>query len=391
VIKSYFAADFDYSLNTHFVAIIKKGAYLVDPVRMRVFRIFVLKERRFFTLLVLLFLAAGIFAPYPHMAMWVGFLFAGYSAIANDSIQTIGTFLASNSKRPWWVLWLFIGGIFLITMVYGWYTYHGDVSYNRLAAKGFTEAPQKFEFLQLAAPLVLLLLTRLRMPVSTTFLCLSAYSTSLSGITGVLQKSMFGYGIAFVASFIVWFIFSKAIRKLTTGKAHPSWTLIQWVTSGFLWSVWLMQDGANIAVTLPRSLSVTELIIFLSYIFFGLGILFYLRGDKIQGVVTKKSEIKDVRGATLIDLIYTIILFIFQQMSNVPMSTTWVFLGLLGGREIAMTLASHYKTGRKMKKTLKLVRHDVFNALIGLIISIIVALLVNEQIRREVLDYLSRF
>jgi hypothetical protein len=220
-------------------------------------------------------------------------------------------------------------------------------------------------------------------------LCLSAYSTSWGGITGVLEKSLYGYFIAFAAAFIVWFVFSKSIRKLTTGKAKAWWTPVQWITSGCLWSVWLMQDGANIAVTLPRSLSVTDMIIFLSYIFFGLGILFYLRGDKIQGVVTKKSEVRDVRGATLIDFTYAIILFIFQQTSNVPMSTTWVFLGLLGGREIAMTIASHYKTGRKMKKTLRLVRHDVLNALVGLIISIAVALVVNRDVRQEVMQYLA--
>ena len=40
------------------------------------------------------------------------FLFAAYAAIANDSIQTIGTFIASNQDKKWWVLWIFIGGIF---------------------------------------------------------------------------------------------------------------------------------------------------------------------------------------------------------------------------------------------------------------------------------------
>ena len=34
--------------------------------------------------------------PYPQIAMWVGFLFAAYAAVANDSIQTLGTFIASN-------------------------------------------------------------------------------------------------------------------------------------------------------------------------------------------------------------------------------------------------------------------------------------------------------
>ena len=70
------------------------------------------QERIFIGLIGAFFLIAGITFPYAEIAMWVGFAFAGYSAIANDSIQTIGTFLASNHDKKWWVLWVFIGGIF---------------------------------------------------------------------------------------------------------------------------------------------------------------------------------------------------------------------------------------------------------------------------------------
>jgi len=37
----------------------------------------------------------------------IGFLFAAYAIVANDVIQTLGTFLASNAKRPWLILWAF--------------------------------------------------------------------------------------------------------------------------------------------------------------------------------------------------------------------------------------------------------------------------------------------
>ncbi len=33
--------------------------------------------------------------------MWTGFLLAAYSVIANDSIQTLGTWIASNKKVNW--------------------------------------------------------------------------------------------------------------------------------------------------------------------------------------------------------------------------------------------------------------------------------------------------
>ena len=49
------------------------------------------------------FMLAMFATPYPQIAMWVGFLFAAYAAVANDSIQTLGTFIASNQDKKWWV------------------------------------------------------------------------------------------------------------------------------------------------------------------------------------------------------------------------------------------------------------------------------------------------
>jgi len=103
--------------------------------------------------------------------MWIGFGIAGYSAIADDSIQTIGTFLSSNKHRSWWILWLYIGTIMIVVLFGGWL--QGDVAHGRLDS---IPAPENFLFLQLAAPIILLIMTRLAMPVSTTFLLLSTFS-----------------------------------------------------------------------------------------------------------------------------------------------------------------------------------------------------------------------
>ena len=65
-------------------------------------------ERSFLGFICASFLLAMFVTPYPQYAMWAGFLFAAYAAIANDSIQTIGTFIASNQDKKWWVLWIFI-------------------------------------------------------------------------------------------------------------------------------------------------------------------------------------------------------------------------------------------------------------------------------------------
>lgn len=345
------------------------------------------KERTFLIFIGLSFFIVGVVFQNPMLAMWVGFMFAGYSAIANDSIQTIGTFLASNSKRPWWVLWLFIGGIFLATVTYSWITFDGDVSYQRLTSKGFSEAPTSFSFLQVAAPVFLLIITRLRMPVSTTFMLLSCFSTDLDGIQDMLAKSMGGYFVAFATAIIVWSMLSRMMRQWFVGEAKWYWTVFQWISTGALWSVWLMQDAANIAVYLPRALNPSEFAGFASFIFLGLGILFYLKGDRIQQIVTEKSFITDTRPATIIDMVYAFILYYFKTVSVVPMSTTWVFIGLLAGRELAMSLTDQDGHGKPFRKTFLLILRDISYAGIGLIVSIALAMSINPLIRAEIFGY----
>lgn len=347
------------------------------------------KERIFLIIIGICFFAAGYWHPFPEYAMWIGFMLAAYSAIANDSIQTIGTFLASNHDRAWYQLWFFIGGIFLATVTYSWFTYSGDVSYQRLATPALAEAPTQFSFLQIAAPIFLLIITRLRMPVSTTFLILSCFSADLNGIFDMLTKSMGGYITAFVAGITVWTLISRWISKNFTGTAKPYWRVLQWITSGTLWSVWVMQDIANVAVYLPRSLSSGQFLGFAAFIFAGLGVLFYLRGDKIQQIVTEKSHVTDVRAATIIDFIYAILLFFFKELSNVPMSTTWVFIGLLAGRELAMSFMDQQGHGKPYKRTFRLIKRDVLYAAIGLAVSIILAISINPDINREVMELIG--
>jgi len=370
---------------------------IIGEKRYKMLNLFFIQERTFFRLIALFLVIAAVTYPYPKIAMWVGFSFAAYSAIANDSIQSIGTFIASNSDRKWWLLWLYIGGIFVATVFYSWYFYDGDVTHQRLMAKNtegelkFPEA-ENFRFLQLAAPIVLLLLTRMRMPVSTTFMLLSVFSASSSGIISVGQKSLIGYALAFVVAMVVWFGLNKGVKYLLKGEMHPMWRVAQWLISGWLWSMWVMHDAANIAIYLKRSISLGEFIAFSSVIFFGLGILFYLRGDKIQKVVTEKSEVSDVRSASIIDFAYLIVLFVFKEMSNVPMSTTWVFIGLLGGRELAMRLANRketHKKGMTLKTTLLMILRDFSFALIGLLVSIILAIAINELLQQEIIDFFN--
>ncbi len=350
-------------------------------------------ERRFIILSSLLFLIAGIIYPYTSVAMWFGFLLAAYSAVSNDSIQTIGTFIASNANRKWYVLWLYIGGIFLLTVTVGWIINDGDVSSGRLQS---TDAngelafphPDNFAFLQIAAPIFLLILTRLRMPVSTTFLLLSSFAVSPGAVGSVITKSLNAYLLAFGLGLVVWLLITRLTQRRFKGEPSLGWVVAQWITSGTLWSVWIMQDAANIAIYLPRRLDITQFIGFSSVVFLGLGLIFFMKGDKIQQIVNEKSEVRDNRSATIIDFVYALILVYKLFISVIPMSTTWVFIGLLGGRELGIRIREKTRSGnrkQRIRRALGMAGKDLGLATIGLIISVVIATSVNPEFRDQLL------
>lgn len=347
------------------------------------------KEKNFLYFIAFSLLLAGIAYPYPALAMWIGFAYAGYSAIANDSIQTIGTFIVSNEDKKWYWQWLFMGLIFLATVFYSWYAFDGDVTFQRLASKGFDKTPTSFVFLQLASPIVLLLLTRFRIPVSTTFMLLSVFTVDSSSIFSMVNKSLMGYVAAFGVALVIYLLLTKTIKRFIKGEAHSFWIWAQWIISGFLWHTWLAQDLANVAVYLPRKLDAVEFSVFAGFIFLGLGFMFYKRGEKIQHIINEKSEVRDVRSATIIDLVYAVILYYFKEVNNIPMSTTWVFVGLLAGRELGMRIQSQDK-GEKFAKTFRLIGKDILSVAIGLIISIILAVAINPVIQDEIVNFLFK-
>jgi hypothetical protein len=255
------------------------------------------------------------------------------------------------------------------------------VSYERLISKGFEETPTEFQYLQVVAPVFLLILTRLRMPVSTTFLLLNCFVTKGKTLVAMVIKSMQGYALAFGLSVLLWGALGPYMkRKFEESPQRQVHRFQQWATTAFLWSVWLQQDLANIAVFLPRSLSGLELFGFLSFITFGLAVLLIQGGEKIQRVVDEKSNVDDTRPATVINALYAIILLVFKLQSRIPMSTTWVFIGLLTGRELSLTARGAGTNGRTFKQGLMLGARDLAFVVIGFLISLVLAININPVI-----------
>ena len=304
--------------------------------------------------------------------MFVGFLFAAYSVIANDSVQTLGTWIASNNERfNWKVMWGAASAILLYTLWYGWYTNGGDISYGRLNKIPF----QDIQWYHAAAPGLLLILTRLGVPVSTSFLVLSAFASTFV-LEKMLMKSMMGYAVAAVAAYAIWIGVTKILDEAKPVKEEHKryWRIGQWITTGFLWFTWLSHDMANIAVFLPRQIP-ADLMVGISFVFIaGLWWMFREGGGKIQQIVLEKHNTRYVRSATIIDGVYWLILFFFKELNDIPMSTTWVFVGLLCGRELAMATM----TGKeKFKVVFPLIGKDFLKMMVGLAASVGVVLSIH--------------
>ena len=310
------------------------------------------------------------------LTLWafLGFIFAAYAVIANDSVQTLGTWIASNNERfNWKIMWAAASAVLLWALWYGYYMY-GDISYGRLNRIPFVEV----QWYHAMAPLVLLLLTRVGVPVSTSFLVLSAFASTFV-LEKMLIKSMMGYVVAATAAYAIWYVVSRWLDETKPVKEEHKayWRVGQWVTTGFLWWTWLSHDMANIAVFLPRTLT-PDLMIMISIIFVG-GLWFMFRegGGKIQKIVLEKHNTRYVRSATIIDAVYWIILFFFKELNDIPMSTTWVFVGMLAGREFAI---ASFMGKKKTRSVFPLVGRDFGKMMIGLSASLAIVLMIHYVI-----------
>jgi len=309
--------------------------------------------------------------------MWLGFLLAAYSVIANDSVQTLGTWMASNRSVSKLYMWGAASSVLVLTLFYGWYINSGDISYGRLNKIPFVEV----QWYHALAPALLLLLTRFGIPVSTSFLVLSAFASTFV-LEKMLLKSMAGYAVAAVTAYVLWIIITYVSNKMPVGQIddkgygenHNKWVVAQWVTTGFLWYTWLSHDIANIAVFLPREISLDLLLVICFVFVVALAFMFREGGGKIQNIVIEKNSTRYVRSATLIDAAYFVILYIFKEVNDIPMSTTWVFVGLLAGREFAIASLSG-KT--KFKKVFPLIGMDFLKMMIGLSASVAIVLLIH--------------
>lgn len=383
----------------------------------------------------------------------LSFALAAYAVIGNDAVQTLMTYIHSNSDVPRKYLFAWVATV-LLWVIWYWYLTNGwDISYGRLEAKGY--AIFDVEWYVAIFPLILVFLTRFRgIPVSTSLLMLSIFSTSLL-FEKIVMKSALWYLVAFLASFVMWLIVEYILKQATKRKGEvfsflwmmvkaaiaaavimtaiwyaiipavqgmfpaleiPAfssvqiglyslvaflftlwilyesktddsisrssvfWRIAQTFTTALLFGTWLMHDMVNIAVFLPRWFDL-EVMLLISVLFIlGLAYTFHINGWPVGNIVTKKTSTNEIIAATMIDLVYFVVLLIFKEWSNIPMSTTWVFVWLLAWRQFAIRAINRIdivKWPWRMKVAFKESWKDFSKIMVGLWISVFALIVVR--------------
>lgn len=315
---------------------------------------------------------------------WIGLTLAMFSTMTNDSVQTLGTFITSNSKVPWWKLWLYVSLLFIITITLAWlYNYH-HLDFNRLKTIPYSEG---VKFVTFIPPILLIVLTYYKIPVSSTFLILSVFA-SQKAIGAVLVKTLSGYVIGFVLSYALWMLVIAVLKKQivvdASDKKLKRWKFIQWLSTGILWVAWLTNNTSNVVVYVPRAFSVYGLVIFIILGVIMIGFTFYNRGGPIQEIVSEKNDMTNLRSMSIVNLCFAFVILGLGKISNVPMATTWVFIGILAGRELCLaqlesdgvlTLRERYKKARKF------ILKDLILAGLGIAVSLSFAIINNNYIK----------
>jgi hypothetical protein len=295
---------------------------------------------------------------------WTGFLLATYSVMGNDApAQVLGTLIASHPNKKW-ILWLGSSLLLVVALIYSWLNYGEGIAFDRLERI----EPVPMEWYYLLGPIGLLALTRMGVPVSTSFMMLAMFSSGLV-LEKIITKSMVGYGLALMVAFVIWVGLSRLITILRQGEANMTfWRPLQYLSTGTLWWFWLSHDMANIGVFLPRQLSIPELVIVCVIMVGALGLIFRESGGRVHKFVFKGERDMDIRVATLIDAIYALLLFIFKEWSNIPMSTTWVFMGLMAGRELGRAATGSLSTKKAVRSVSVRLGRITFGAIISLML-----------------------
>lgn len=305
---------------------------------------------------------------------WIATIMSVFAVMSSDSIQTIGTYLSTHRETSWKKHFVFIGSTIAIAIILSWIFFNRQLHFNVLENIPYNN---DLSYIYIIPPLALLILARCGIPASSTFIILSSF-TSKGGIVHMINKTFSSYCFAFLFFAYFWFfilkIYKDELYNDENKKLMNKWKLAQKMTTVILLLSWLFFSLANMVLFLPRTFSFYNLCLFLFLVLSTLAVVLINKGGKLQDMINKKQDSKNIKVSTLINSVYAGVLILSKALSNTPISTTFVLLGILAGKELTTTYYSdnHSLVSTKYRYCIANILRDLNKAILGIIISLIV-------------------
>ena len=280
-----------------------------------------------------------------NLLSWIVVALTTYNIIFNNSIQTIGLFISSNKENNILHTLLFFGSIFVFSVVLSWFLTSGGVHYHLLDTIDYKENHINILFIFL--PLMLYFFTKKRIPVSATFLVIPLFANK-DTIENMINKTSVSYLLSFIVSLMVYnFLYKKYKDIISNEKENTSttWIVAEYISTGVLWFSWLTISLCNFVVFLPRNFYFKDILLLSLIGIITIYCILISRGGEMQKIITQKSDVKNIKTTVIFNTLFSFMLLFIQHINTIPVTSTWMFLGILAGREIAISINTFSLTG----------------------------------------------
>lgn len=301
---------------------------------------------------------------------WLLSIFTTYAIMANNCAQTIGMFIATNKNKSKERAIYFLVPVFIITILISWLFYDRQLDFFLLDRITYSD---DLSLLLIFLPILLFLLTKYKIPVSATFLIIPIFANK-STIQSMISKTSVSYFVSFVISLIIWrtiyIKYKHWIEVKNEGGVGKIWFILQFISTGIVWAVWIVLSTCNFVVFLPRIFGLKELLLFMSVGVVSTCLILFDNGGEIQEIVDEKSDI-NIKSSVVFNFLFAFVMLFIQYVSKIPITSTWMFLGILAGREFAITVSRDGIFGSSYyRKCFVKVWSDLRSAIFGIVVSL---------------------
>lgn len=299
---------------------------------------------------------------------WLTVFLSVFAILENNSFQIFGTLLSSNKNKPIYKLFLFIFLIFFTTLIFGWIINNGRLDFNRLLQFNYNG---DIGIKSIIPPLLLFALSYKKIPVSATFILLSGFATK-NTVDSMITKTAASYLLSFIIGYYIWYVLDKKFNDKISEfdeKRTFFWNNVQLISNVILIIFWIMSNNGGLIVSLPRNFNMLNFLVYLLFCAISISYIVFSRGGKLQkSIMNAKKGLNNPKTNSIINIIFSLIIFVFQHISSTPVATTWSFIGLLSGRELALSMK---KNGYISKTTILKILKDLSVLIYGLIVTFV--------------------